>query len=378
MNHEIQPFKIRISDDDLQDLKNRLKATRWPERETVADWSQGIPLGYMQELCEYWHKVYDWRTTEARLNALDQFRTEIYGLGIHFLHIRSPRPDALPLIITHGWPGSIIEFLKVLGPLSNPDDYGDQDGPAFHLVCPSLPGYGFSDKPDNSGWTVEKTAGAWSELMQRLGYDSFFAQGGDWGSAVTAAIAILNPKHCKGIHLNMPLVTPDPDTMDNLTKHEKEALAAYQYYEDWDSGYAMQQSTRPQTLSYGLNDSPMGQAAWIMEKFRSWTDCHGHPENVLSRDELLDNIMLYWLTGSAGSSARLYWESFKHLNYETIDIPVGCSMFPKEIFRSSRRWAEKRFKQLVYWKRHDCGGHFAAFEQPDLFIQDLRACFGKM
>ncbi len=378
MTDEIQPFRIRISEDDLQDLKRRLQASRWPDRETVEDWSQGIPLAYMQEVCQYWANAYDWRATEARLNAFDQFRTEIDGVGIHFLHIRSPHPDALPLVMTHGWPGSIIEFLKVIEPLSNPTSDNGKADPAFQLVCPTLPGYGFSDKPARSGWTVEKIADAWSELMQRLGYKRYFAQGGDWGAAVTTAIALQDPEHCRGIHLNMPIIGPDPDTMDNLTDEEQDVLAGRRHYRDWDSGYSKQQSTRPQTLGYGLVDSPVGQAAWILEKFWSWTDCHGHPENVLSRDELLDNVMMYWLPGSAVSSARLYWESFGKFSLDPVHIPVGCSIFPKEIFRSSKRWAEKRFEQLVYWNQLDRGGHFAALEQPALFVQELRACFRKM
>ncbi len=378
MNDEIQAFRIEINEDDLQDLKRRLQSTRWPDSETVEDWSQGIPLLYMQEVCEYWASDYDWRATEARLNVLDQFRTEIDGVGIHFLHIRSPHSDALPLVMTHGWPGSIIEFLKVIKPLSDPAAQGGKVEQAFHLVCPTLPGYGFSDKPTSSGWTVEKIADTWSELMKRLGYERYFAQGGDWGAAVTTALAIQDAEHCRGIHLNMPIVRPDRDTMDNLTEQEKDALAGRQHYQEWDSGYSKQQSTRPQTLAYGLVDSPVGQAAWILEKFWSWTDCNGHPENVLSRDELLDNVMMYWLNGSAGSSARLYWESFSKLNLEPVHIPVGCTIFPKEIFRSSRRWAEKHFRQLVYWNRVERGGHFAAFEQPDIFVQELRTCFGKM
>jgi pimeloyl-ACP methyl ester carboxylesterase len=378
MNDEIQPFRIQINDDDLRDLKRRLQSTRWPDPETVEDWSQGIPLAYMQEICEYWESDYDWRATEARLNALDQFRTKINGVGIHFLHIRAHHPDALPLVMTHGWPGSIIEFLKVIEPLSHPAAQGGEADQAFHLVCPTLPGYGFSNKPTSSGWTVEKIADTWSELMKRLGYERYFAQGGDWGAAVTTALAIQDPEHCRGIHLNMPIVRPDPDTMANLTEEEKDALAGLQHYRNWDSGYSKQQSTRPQTLCYGLVDSPVGQAAWILEKFWSWTDCNGHPENVLSRDELLDNVMMYWLTGTAGSSARLYWESFGKGRLDPVHIPVGCSIFPKEIFRSSRRWAEKRYRLLVYWNRLDRGGHFAALEQPELFVHELRACFHKM
>lgn len=306
---------------------------------------------------------------------MPQFRTELDGLGIHFLHIRSPHDNALPLVMTHGWPGSIIEFLKVIGPLSDPTAHGGDAVDAFHVVCPTLPGYGFSDKPTAPGWNVERIARAWSQLMPRLGYDKYVAQGGDWSAAVTTAIGLQDTENCLGIHLNMPIVTPDRDTMDDLTEREKDALAGRKHYVDWDSGYSKQQSTRPQTVGYGLVDSPAGQAAWILEKFWAWTDCDGHPENVLTRDEMLDNIMLYWLPGAAASSARLYWESFGRASQAPVDIPVGCSIFPKEIFRSSRRWAEKRFRKLVHWNELDRGGHFAAFERPETFVDEVRACF---
>jgi epoxide hydrolase len=377
MDH-IEPFRIDISDDELADLQRRLRTTRWPDPETPNDWSQGIPLAYVQEVCRYWAEAYDWRATETRLNQLDQFRTPLDGLGIHFLHIRSPHDHALPLVLTHGWPGSIVEFLKVIGPLTDPTAHGGEAADAFHLVCPTLPGYGFSDKPTEPGWNIERIARAWSQLMLRLGYERYVAQGGDWGAAVTTSIGLQDTEHCLGIHLNMPIVTPDRDTMDDLTEREKDALAGRKYYVDWDSGYSKQQSTRPQTVGYGLADSPAGQAAWILEKFWSWTDCDGHPENVLTRDELLDNIMMYWLPGAAASSARLYWESFGRASMEEVQIPVGCSIFPKEIFRSSRRWAEKRFRQLVYWNELDRGGHFAAFERPETFVNEVRACFRHM
>jgi pimeloyl-ACP methyl ester carboxylesterase len=378
MSDEIRPFKIHVADSDLEDLRRRLRATRWPDRQTVPDWSQGVPLDYVQNICEYWARDYDWRKTEARLNALPQFHTNLDGVGIYFLHIRSPHSDAAPLLLTHGWPGSVLEFLKVIPALTDPSTHGYGSKPAFHIVCPALPGYGFSDKPTQNGWSVEKIALAWSELMLRLGYQRYYAQGGDWGAMVTAAIALQDAEHCKGIHLNLPMVPPDPATMHSLTDEEKDSLAGTKHYQEWDSGYSKQQSTRPQTLGYALADSPAGQAAWIIEKFWAWTDCHGHPENALTRDEILDDIMLYWLSNAAASSARLYWESFRHLNYAPIQIPVGCSIFPKEIFRASRRWAEKRYPNLVYWNRLDRGGHFAAFEQPELFVNELQDCFGKM
>jgi pimeloyl-ACP methyl ester carboxylesterase len=378
MSEEIRPFQIHASDADLEDLRRRLRSTRWPDAETVGDWSQGIPLAYVQQVCDYWARSYDWRKTETRLNALGQFRTEIDGLGIHFLHVRSRHEGATPLILTHGWPGSIVEFLKAIPLLTDPTAHGGEVTDAFHVVCPSLPGFGFSGKPKKNGWTVEKIAGAWSELMRRLGYNWYFAQGGDWGSAVTTAIGIQDTEHCHGIHLNMTSVRPDPETMNSLTDEEKDCLAAIKHYQDWDSGYSKEQSTRPQTIGYGLADSPAGQAAWILEKFWAWTDSKGNPENVLTRDEMLDNIMMYWLPGAAASSARLYWESFGKTNMDPVRIPVGMSVFPKEIFRVSRRWAEKRYLNLVYWNRLDRGGHFAAFEQPKLFVDELRACFRKM
>jgi epoxide hydrolase len=378
MSEEIRPYKIHTTDQELDDLKRRLRATRWPDAETVGDWSQGVPLSYVQQVCNYWANKYDWRKTEARLNAQPQFRAEIDGVGIYFLHIRSPHAAATPLILTHGWPGSIIEFQKAIPLLTDPAAHGADASDAFHVVCPALPGYGFSDKPKKNGWGVEKIARAWSELMHRLGYDWYFAQGGDWGSAVTTAIALQDTEHCHGIHVNMPMVRPDPETMNSLTDEEKDGLAGFKYYQDWDSGYSKEQSTRPQTVGYGLADSPSGQAAWILEKFWAWTDSNGNPENVLTRDEMLDNIMLYWLPGAAASSARLYWESFQKTNMDPVRIPVGCSVFPKEIFRVSRRWAEKRYQNLVYWNRLDRGGHFAAFEQPQLYVQEVRACFRKM
>jgi pimeloyl-ACP methyl ester carboxylesterase len=372
---EITPFRIDVPDEVLADLHERLRRTRWPEAETVDDWSQGIPLDYVRDLCRYWTDGYDWRRSEARLNAFAQFRTTIDELGIHFVHVRSPQPDALPLIITHGWPGSIVEFHKVIGPLADPAAHGGDPADAFHVVCPSLPGYGFSDKPLRQGWGVDRIARAWAELMGRLGYRRYGAQGGDWGAAVTTSLGHQDAEHLAGIHLNMPVALPDPASMGDLDEAEQEALAALAHYDRWDSGYSKQQSTRPQTLGYGLVDSPAGQCAWIVEKFWSWTDCDGDPLNVLSRDELLDNVMLYWLSATGASSGRLYWESFRHFDREPVAVPTGCSIFPKEIIRSSRRWVEQRFSDLRYWNDLDKGGHFAAFEQPEVFVDELRAFF---
>ena len=374
----ITPFSIETSDKELADLKQRLQLTRWPDKETPDDWNQGIPLAYMKEIQEYWLSDYNWPSRLEKLNRWPGYMTEIGGLDFHFLHIKSESPTAVPLVLTHGWPGSIVEFQKVIDPLTKPADFGGDDADAFHLVIPTLPGFGYSGKPTEPGWNIERIASAWDELMLRLGYSQYFAQGGDWGAIVTAAIGVQNKGHCRGIHMNMPIAPPDPEQMDDLTELEKRALNAMQFYQEQDSGYSKQQSTRPQTLGYGLADSPIGQAAWILEKFYQWMDCDGHPENIASRDELLDNVMFYWLPDAAASSARIYWESFGSTGTEPIDIPVGCSIFPKEIFQTSERWARKRFKQLVHFDVLDKGGHFAAFEQPDLFIEELRSCFGKM
>jgi pimeloyl-ACP methyl ester carboxylesterase len=377
MSEEITPFRIDIPEADLEDLRQRLRLTRWPDPETVDDWSQGVPLAYLRELCGYWLDSYDWRACEQSLNRLPQFRTEIDGVPIHFLHVTSPQPDAMPLVMTHGWPGSVVEFRKVIGPLTDPVAYGGDAADAFHLVCPSLPGYGFSGKPTRAGWGVARIADAWDVLMTRLGYDRYGAQGGDWGSGVTTALGIRHADHVAGIHLNMVTVRPDPAAMDDPTEQEKSAVAAFQHYWDIDSGYSKEQSTRPQTVGYGLVDSPAGLCAWILEKFWSWTDCDGDPANALTRDEMLDDIMLYWLPGTGASSARLYWESFGRglAGTGTIGVPVGCSVFPKEIFRPSRRWAEKAYADLRYWGEPTKGGHFAAFEQPELFVQEVRAAF---
>lgn len=369
MSPTITPFRIQVADADLDDLRGRLRRTRWPEAQTVSDWSQGLPLAYAQELCAHWAERYDWREREGRLNALSQFRTSIDGLGIHFIHARSPHPGALPLVMTHGWPGSVVEFANVIRPLTEPDDPAD----AFDVVCPSLPGYGFSDKPATPGWGVERIATAWAELMARLGYRRYVAQGGDWGAAVTTAIGRQDIQHCAAIHLNMVIAGPDKATMDSPTDAESATLAAMAEHDRWGTGYSKEQSTRPQTLGYGLVDSPAAQAAWIIEKFWAWSDCDGHPENVFARDDLLDNVMLYWLPAAGASSARLYWESFSSMLREPATVPMCASIFPKEIFRPSRRWAERRYTDIRYWNEVDKGGHFAAFEQPETFVGELRA-----
>jgi epoxide hydrolase len=374
----IEPFNPAIDEAVLESLQQRLRATRWPARETVDGWKQGVPLDQARRLVEHWVERYDWRRCEALLDRFGQFRTEIDGLGIHFLHRRSPEPDALPLILTHGWPGSVIEFHKVIDALADPVAHGGQAEDAFHVVVPSLPGYGFSDKPGEAGWGVERIARAWSQLMQRLEYDRYVAQGGDWGSAVTTALAQTGDPAVAGIHLNMIVAPPGGDDMADLNDAEKASLAALQRYQTDGNGYAQQQRTRPQTLGYGLADSPVGQAMWIFEKFHEWTDRDGDPFSVLSADEMLDNIMLYWLTNSGASSARLYWESFGSFAAGAVDVPTACSLFPKEIFPPSRRWADKRYRNIVYWNELPKGGHFAAFEQPELFVDELRKGFRGM
>ncbi len=372
---ELRPFRIDVPTETLDDLRARLARTRWPEAECVDDWSQGMPLAYTRELAAYWADGYDWRSREAALNRFDQFITEIDGLDIHFIHQRSAHEDALPLLITHGWPGSIVEFHKVIEPLVNPASGRPQD--AFHVVCPSLPGYGFSGKPARTGWGVDKIAQAWETLMVRLGYDRYGAQGGDWGAAVTTQMG-RNRGHCIGIHLNMPIAWPPAGSSADQTEDEKRAWAAVEQHRRWGSGYSEQQSTRPQTLGYGLVDSPAGQLAWIVEKFWAWMDCDGHPENVLSRDELLDNVMLYWVPATGASSARLYWESFRSFaGGGRVELPTGVALFPKEILPTPRRWCENAYN-ITHWTAMPRGGHFAAFEQPELFVDDVRAFFATL
>lgn len=373
-----QKFTIQISDQEIEDLRHRLSQTRWPEAETPDDWSQGIPLAYTQEIVEYWQNTYDMQRLASRLNAYENYVTEIDGLAIHYLHILSSNPDARPLLLTHGWPGSVVEFLKVIDPLTEPQNHGGKAEDAFHLVIPSLPGFGWSGKPAQTGWGIPKIAEAWAALMAELGYERYFAQGGDWGAIVTSTIGATDPVHCAGIHINMIVVPPDP-SVDDLTELEKSAIEAFQFYQDWDSGYSKQQSTRPQTLGYGLVDSPAGQAAWIIEKFYQWMDCNGHPENIVSKDELLDNVMVYWLNAAGASSARIYWESFgSGIAGLQIDVPMGGTIFPKEIFRTSRRFAEKVYTNIVHWAVKDTGGHFAAFEQPEVYTDEIRSCFRQM
>ena len=375
---EIKPFKIEIADEDINKLRSRIESTRWPEKETVNDWSQGTPLSYMKEVSEYWINNYNWKEREKYYNSFDQYITTIDELDVHFVHVKSEIENATPLIMSHGWPGSIVEFHKIIRPLVDPINHGGKEEDAFHVVCPSLPGYGFSSKPSKNGTGVDKIAEIWNQLMNKIGYKNYFAQGGDWGSAITIAIGKQNKGNCLGLHVNMPFAPPTKEAMENPSERDKIAFEGLNYYQEWGSGYSKQQSTRPQTLGYSLVDSPIGQAAWIIEKFYEWTDCDGHPENILTKEELIDNIMFYWLTKSGASSARLYWESFGSFGGnpdEKLSLPIGCSIFPKEISRTPRAWAEQVYSNIVYWNELDKGGHFAAFEQPELFINEIRNCF---
>jgi epoxide hydrolase len=372
-------FRIDITPDAVDDLRRRLEATRWPDKETVDDWSQGAPLAFVRDLCDYWARTYDFEAAERRFNAFPQFRTGVSAdgasLGVHFLHVRSPEPGAMPLILTHGWPGSVVEFFDVIGPLTDPVRHGGSASDAFHVVVPSLPGYGWSDKPTSPGWTVHRIARAWDDLMVGLGYGRYGAQGGDWGAMVTTSLGQQVPEHLVGVHVNMAVVSPDKSTFDDLTEREQAALAAIAEHRATGGGYSSQQSTRPQTLGYGLADSPAGQCAWIVEKFWAWTDCAGDPYAALSADKMLDNVMAYWLPGTGASSARLYWESFRDRGAGPVELPSGISVFPGEILRVSRRWAEQRFTDLRWFSEPEAGGHFAAFEQPSLFVNEVRNFF---
>jgi pimeloyl-ACP methyl ester carboxylesterase len=384
MTDELIPYAINVTDAALGDLRQRLVRARWPEPATVADWRQGVPVEWLRDLCGYWADSYDWRRLEARFNALPQFTTEIDGVDVHFLHLRSPHPDAVPLLLTHGWPGSVVEFLDVLQPLADPAPYG---GDAFHAVCPSLPGFGFSGKPAEPGWGPARIARAWSTLMTRLGYERFGAQGGDWGAAVTAELAAQQPERLLGVHVNFaPWPLRPPTQEDDPTPAELQSLADAAEHLEWGSGYAVLQATRPQTIGYALADSPVGQCAWIAEKYWAWTDHSGDPLQALTRDQMLDNISVYWHTSTAASSARIYWEDgFARPSARTSGrrprpptVPVGVSVFPREIVRPSRRWCEQYFPDLRFFEEPGRGGHFAAFEQPEIFADQVRRAFRAM
>lgn len=377
MDTAITPFQPTVDSDLLDDLRRRLANTRYPDEETVEDWSQGVPLVYIRELVDYWRDDYDGQRVADCLNQWPNFTTMIGDQSIHFIHQRSRHSRATPLLLTHGWPGSVLEFRHVIDRLTDPTQFGGSAEDAFHVVVPALPGYGFSGKPRVPGTGIAAIGALWIDLMARLGYSHFVAHGGDWGSLVTQAIAQAPNTPCQGIHITLPVVAPDPETLDAPLPEEVHAMEVFDFYQNWDSGYSKQQSTRPQTLGYGLADSPVGQLAWIVEKYAQWTDCERlgvrHPEHAINRDELLDTVMMYWLTNAGASSARLYWESFNSPDMSPVNLPVGISLFPNELFRTSRRWAEKRFLNLMYFNdKIERGGHFAALEVPDTLTQELR------
>ena len=382
----IRPFQIGIPDEAIADLRRRLATTRWPNRETVTDQSQGGQLAKLQELARYWLTGYDWRKVEARLNALPMFVTEIDDLDIHFIHIRSPHENAMPMIITHGWPGSILEFMKVIGPLTDPTAHGGAAEDAFHLVVPSIPGFGFSGKPTKTGWGSDHIGHAWAKLMLRLGYKRYVSQGGDCGSVISHRMALQNVPGLIGIHVNMPGTVPKEiasilaaggPAPSGLTEKERAAFDALDSFYKNSSGYAAMMVTRPQTIGYSLVDSPVGLAAWTYEKFAQWTYSGGEPERVLTKDEMLDDISLYWLTASGTSAAQIYWEDHSN-NFNAVDIatmPVAVTVFPGEIYRAPQSWAKRCYHNLIYFHEADNGGHFAAWEQPRLFTEEVRAAF---
>ena len=370
------PFRYAASDDALADLKRRLRNTRWPDGEIVSDWSQGVPSHRLRALLDYWTSQYDWRKTEARLNSFPQFRTEIDGLNFHFLHVRSPQAGALPMIMSHGWPSTVLRFHKIIEPLTDPTKHGGRAEDAFHLVLPSLPGFAFSDKPRERGWNMDRTAHAWAVLMARLGYAHYVAQGGDWGSFVTTRLAQQKPQGLAAIHLTMPQVVPDqlPAT---LTREEQRTVDQLKYWREKNYAYFMQQATKPQTLAYSLADSPAGQAAWMYDIYGNSASDGKLYEDAVPMEDILNEITLYWLTNSAGSSARFYFEQNAlgmKPNLGRVDLPTGCSIFPRDL-TAPRSWAEKLFPNLIYWNELDHGGHFAPLEDPALYVQELRNCF---
>ncbi len=379
---EIRPFYIAIPQDNLQDLHTRLSRTRWPDELPGVGWSYGAPLGYLKELAGYWKSSYDWRKHEARLNQLSQFTTTIDGTNIHFVHVRSREPKALPLIMTHGWPSSFVEFLEIIDPLTNPRDHGADASDAFHLVIPSIPGFGFSGPTHETGWDIGRIARAWAILMKRLGYDHYGAQGGDWGSPISRDLALVAGDRVVGVHLNNLFSPPpsDPAESGKLTAAERKRLERREQIVKTGRGYAEMQSSRPQTLAYGLNDSPVGQLAWIVEKFKEWTDSKDWPEDAVDRDQMLTNVMIYWLTRTAGSSARIYYEvaNFAQTGgkVEQPTTPIGVAVFPYDTVPSIRSFAEK-YNNIVHWSEFDRGGHFPAMEEPDLLTADIRRFFSR-
>ena len=376
----IEPLHLSVAQAELDDLNVRLARTRWPDAETVSDTSQGPPLAKLRARADRWRDGYDWRRCEALLNSFGQYRTEIDGLGLHFLHVRSPEPHALPLVLTHGWPGSVLEFRDVIGPLSDPVAHGGAATDAFHLVVPSLPGFGFSDKPTVPGWGIGRIAAAWATLVKRLGYDRWGAQGGDWGAGITTALGHMEPPGLVGIHLNMVMFQPTDEERAAATPAEKAMLDAAARYDQQFAGYYKLQNTRPQSIGFSLADSPVGLAAWIYALLQDVSDSGGNPERVFTPDQMLDDIMLYWLPNTGASSARLYWEATQEMMKGGMPstpmlMPTGVSMFPGEQLRLSRRWAERRFANLVHFNELERGGHFAALEQPKLFVEEVRSTF---
>jgi pimeloyl-ACP methyl ester carboxylesterase len=383
----IRPFHANVPKAALVDLKKRIASTRWPERETVEDRSQGAQLARIQALAAYWGNGYDWRKTEARLNALPQFVTTIDGVDIHFIHVRSRHPNALPLIMTHGWPGSIFELLKTVGPLTDPTAHGGSAEDAFDVVLPSMPGYGFSGKPQGTGWNPDRIARAWDVLMKRLGYDHYVSQGGDWGAIVTDSLGRQAPPGLLGIHVNRvdkPSTLPPEVSRalrngepapSSLSEDEKAIYAELDAFNKTGAAYAAIMGTRPQTIGYSLDDSPVGLAAFIYDKFADWTFFRGEPEKALTREEMLDDITFYWFTNTGASSARLYWESTAAFMPVNVSIPAAITVFPGEVYRPPRAWAERAYHKLIYYHAVEKGGHFAAWEQPELFAAELRAAF---
>ena len=375
----IRPFRIDVPDTVLADLKARLKSPRIPEPLKGEGWDLGTDTAYLRDLVAYWRDRFDWRAAERRLNAMEQFTTTIDGLRIHFVHRKSKHPNAFPLLVTHGWPGSIAEFTKIIGPLTDPPAHGGQAADAFDVVMPSLPGFGFSDKPREPGWDPARIAALEAKLMERLGYTRYGAQGGDWGSIISTQVALADPAHVAGLHINMCLAGAPGGSDPNagLTDAEIARLKVRQAFQAEETGYQQIQGTKPQTIGIALNDSPAGLAAWIVEKFRTWCDCGGNPESVLTRDELLTNITLYWVTQTAASSARIYYENRKSGNFAIgghVDVPTGAAIFPREIIRPPRNWVEYHYN-LTHWSEMPRGGHFAAMEEPELFVDDVRAFF---
>ncbi|GLY00458.1 MULTISPECIES: epoxide hydrolase family protein [Actinoplanes] len=379
----MQPFRIDIPQDQLDDLHRRLAATRWPAEIPGTGWERGVPLGYLRELAAYWQDGYDWRAAEARLNEHPQFVTEIDGARVHFLHVRSPEPDATPLIVTHGWPGSIAEFLPVIGPLTDPRAHGGDPADAFHLVIPSVPGFGLSGPVTETGWDITRIARAWAELMGRLGYRRYLAQGGDIGAWISLTLAGVDPAGVRGAHVNFLVTAPpsDPAAMRDLDATDQGRLRRLASFLDDGAGYMKLQATRPQTIAYALTDSPVGQLAWIVEKFREWADAPKVPEDAVDRDLLLTDVMLYWLTATAGSSAHLYFEVADILptaatpppEQPPLPVPLGVAVYPHDSAHPIRSWADRAFPNIVRWTEFDRGGHFAALEEPDLYVDDLRA-----